>query len=353
MKFALLDPRNTPEACASNDAIFAAGPVMGIEVTIPALAARCTLGNIDPQHLGTRYPDRGQLFTAPTINLSAIDIAADISRLPSAITLATIRPDVDAVGGMAIISINSTMTDWPDPSWIDRAALISAADRFAQGPWQPATVPTRDNPWPTGAGGTTATPELAALSAMCEDRNATLDRRVEMMSDWLLTGILPGARSSEDDDSYGYTLYELEVYRDRTALIAAIEGGTIKVTSHRQFAVAESRHRAALQIGYSVAPLVVAYNPEFRWPSGDITSKFTIARWPGESDVSGMDWPGLIRALNVSEDQAYNLDESPLGHPGKWGGSSSIVGSPQGMASRLSLDQVVNIVAQSWESANA
>lgn len=46
LNFALLDPRPIPAAAEANDRVFNAGPVLGIEVTVPALAARC-IGNIE------------------------------------------------------------------------------------------------------------------------------------------------------------------------------------------------------------------------------------------------------------------------------------------------------------------
>ncbi len=78
-RFATLDPRNVPAATETNEKVFSRDcgiclhssgqldgetcrycggtgrvslPVLGIEVTVPALAARCSLGNIDPQHSG-------------------------------------------------------------------------------------------------------------------------------------------------------------------------------------------------------------------------------------------------------------------------------------------------------------
>jgi len=50
-KFAILDPRPIPAAIEANDKVFASGPVYGVEVTVPALAKRCTF-NLDPQHTG-------------------------------------------------------------------------------------------------------------------------------------------------------------------------------------------------------------------------------------------------------------------------------------------------------------
>ena len=49
MKYGILDPRKTPEAQVNNNALLNE-QTLGIEVTIPELADRCKLGNIDPQH---------------------------------------------------------------------------------------------------------------------------------------------------------------------------------------------------------------------------------------------------------------------------------------------------------------
>ena len=47
--YGILDPRKTSEAQANNNTLLGE-KTLGIEVTIPELAVRCKLGNIDPQH---------------------------------------------------------------------------------------------------------------------------------------------------------------------------------------------------------------------------------------------------------------------------------------------------------------
>jgi hypothetical protein len=93
-KFALLDPRPIPAAVEANEKVFVTGPVYGIEVTVPALAALC-IYNLDPQHSG------GDASTA------AIE-AALTEELPLAgTTLATVRADLDAVGAMAVFALRA------------------------------------------------------------------------------------------------------------------------------------------------------------------------------------------------------------------------------------------------------
>lgn len=87
--FVILDPRPIPAAKEANEKIFADGSVFGIEVTIPELAKRC-VGNIDPQHTG------GDVTRAAIEEAMVVD-------LPSAPTIATVRPDLDSIGAMAIM----------------------------------------------------------------------------------------------------------------------------------------------------------------------------------------------------------------------------------------------------------
>ncbi len=47
VKFLQFDLRRSADALDKNEGIFMLGQVLGIEVTVPALASRCTVGNLD------------------------------------------------------------------------------------------------------------------------------------------------------------------------------------------------------------------------------------------------------------------------------------------------------------------
>lgn len=86
--FGLLHPAaGTAAERADNDRVLGLH-TLGIEVTVPALAVRCELGNIDPQHDGGG--DRR----------TAVEVCFDWPLPPDGARLATIRPDLDALGGM-------------------------------------------------------------------------------------------------------------------------------------------------------------------------------------------------------------------------------------------------------------
>lgn len=301
--FKILDPRNIPAAIASNDAIFAEAPkgVLGIEVTVPALAARCTLGNIDPQHTGG---DVGQ---------AAIEAACTCPFPADEAVLATVRADLDSVGAMAVLALRREIGDAVATSY--RIKQIADFDKSATGPWQPATLPASANAWPRWENGLER--GLGALSAMVFDHKLPFSERVAIMKEWLMTG--PDAipvRYAEQSDA------------DRADLIRALESNEIHREVRDGIAVVETGHKAATTVGYSLAPVMVALNPEFRFGGGEPHRKFTICAWSAQhADIKS----ALVELAEFE--------------PG-WGGSPTIGGSPQGVSSALTIDQVVGVVAK-------
>ncbi len=108
----------------------------------------------------------------------------------------------------------------------------------------------------------------------------------------------------------------------------ALASGQIQIEKVGEVAVVTSTHRAATGVGYMLAPVVVALNPEFRVQGGEPHRKFTICQFSsGYCDISG--------ALQ-------ELSELEKG----WGGSPSIGGSPQGVSSTLTTEQVVEVITR-------
>lgn len=303
-KYALLDPRPIPAATEANEKVFASGPVYGIEVTVPALAARCVY-NLDPQHTGG------------DANLAAIE-AALTEELPlSGAILATVRADLDAVGAMAIIALREQ--DFVlSPETMSRVALVAAADTFARGNW-PGTrpLPNTDNPWPAESTSAESTRELAAIAAAIADFKVPIDDRVGWMINWLLCGQEPEQ-------------YRAQVERERLDLIAAIEAGEVKITRFNRITAIETTHRAATMIGYLTAPIVVALNPAFKLGGGDAHKKFTVCQYT----AGYVDLKAVVAELASME--------------AGWGGSPTIIGSPQGVGSTLTIDDVVMMVERHY-----
>jgi hypothetical protein len=83
-----------------------------------------------------------------------------------------------------------------------------------------------------------------------------------------------------------------------------------------------------MAMGYSRAPVVIALNPAFAPGGGEPIRKFTIAAY----EPQWLDIPAALAELNELEQG--------------WGGSPTIGGSPQGVSSTLSVEQVVDVVAR-------
>jgi hypothetical protein len=361
--FSLLDPRPIPAAIEANEKVFA-NPVYGVEVTVPALATKCS-ANLDPQHSDSNA------------DLAAIEVALTAELPVDGMTLATVRADLDSVGAMALLSLraesvfekrlvehhawheaySAASDDCPfqdmredgfySAEW-DRIEMVATADKFARGGWPgPKPLPTRNNLWPEESAGAESSRPLAAINAAVSDFKVPLAGRVSTMMTWLLTGEEPEQ-------------YRQQVEKERMDTITALESGAV---SHRvasfavwcnacaaytssskeggwyvcpncgemaftepRIAVVESTHRAATMVGYSLAPVVVALNSTFRQGSGDPYRKFTICAFEAK----------FAKIKNALTELA-SLEAG-------WGGSPTIGGSPQGISSTLTIDQVVEVV---------
>ncbi|MGH7096307.1 MAG: hypothetical protein ACREE4_01455 [Stellaceae bacterium] len=300
-RFALLHPAPRDDAeRRHNDAVL--GPeTLGIEVTVPALAARCGLGNIDPQHTGGGDPR------------AAIEACLDYEPLPPAgACLVTIRPDLDAFGGMAVLELRARGIPL-DPALRERVGTIAKQDRFAVGPWpgsQPLPKTLREL-LALETGGET----LAPLAAAVADHALAVEPRVASVVHWLEHGELPATH--------------LRAVEQRTArLLAAISSGDAQFDTIAEGRIALVRGSAdgLLRLGYCLAPIVIALNPAFRFRGGPAHIKFTVAQY----EQGYVDLAGVVRDLSAVE-------------PG-WGGSATIIGSPQGRSSRLPFDAVTAAV---------
>jgi hypothetical protein len=287
-QYALLDPR----PAAPNESVFSRGPVLGIEIAVDQLARRCQLGNIDPQHLGGD-PGRAAVEEA---------VVADLP--PLGAILATVRPDPDSIGAMAVLELRAAGT-------LSRAAtarirLIAKTDIWRRGPW-PGPLP--DTLPPEGLGGA-----LEPIGALVADDRIPLADRVRRMMEWLDTG------TCEDVDRVaGELAAEHEAALARTSVGLSATG---------KVAVVAGPYRHGMALGYRLAPVVVAENPSFVFQGGAPHRKVTIAQY----ELGWVDLPATVSVLGASE-------------PG-WGGSPTICGSPQGEPCRLPTADIVAVVEE-------
>lgn len=202
MKFSFLETKNPADITNPNG-------TLGIEVTIPEVAALCHLGNLDGQHSvpGTyaRYIGRAAIDIAAT---EAAQILYNPGQqidpdAPGGVTLVTCRADLDSVGAMAVLVLRALglggaewchdyerySFDLPSPAR-DRIMAIANADGFVRSDrWEPSPLPTVENPWPR-AGAIDSTKGLAHLGMICSPRRGDvtlpLNERVAVIAHWLL-----------------------------------------------------------------------------------------------------------------------------------------------------------------------
>ena len=299
-EYALLDPRpgadNSLWQQRQQD-------MFGIEVTVPALARMCKHGNCDPQHTEAWGNAR-----------CAIEAAMTMKPPRRRAVLATVRADLDSVGAMAVLTIRKGLIEsdsdddvTTEPGFQDRVDRIIKADTFNNGPW-PGTRPLpSEDEWDREEG------FLGGIAAAVADHRETLTTRVIWMDSWLRTG-----RVRSD--------YHEKAYAEYISMVRALEQGKVGILTFRvsdaMLAVVTSQHRWGLGIGYRTAPVVIAINPEFIFQGGEKHRKVTIAQYRAEY----FDADELKAHLNELE-------------PG-WGGSNTIIGSPQGVSTELNDDAI-------------
>lgn len=299
MKYAVLDVKGR------NDEVLGVR-TLGIEVTIPEFVARCGLGNIDPQHTGS------------DATRAAIEECLTVALPPEDAILVTVRPDLDAIGGMAVLTIRAKGLKLSSEA-LDRVRLIVEADKFAHGEWSgPRPLPAKEE-WDiddyASASADDLHSKLAAIGGAIVDYKLPVAERVALEEKWILTGEEPAE-------------YRRKYNEERKQIADAIAAGKIQVSTAAdgKIAVVVSEYRAGTSIGYCLAPVVVLLNPVFRFEGGEPHRKFTVCQFKeGYVDLRAM-----VVELNERE-------------PG-WGGSPTIIGSPQGSGSELDMTEVLSIV---------
>ncbi len=295
MIFKLLDPRKNKEAQKNNDQIFRGDwkKIIGIEVTIPDLAKRCDI-NIDPQH------------TQKNLDKAAIEEVLELPFLENHgdnVLVVTIRPDLDSIGSMSVLLMRqypqSDLIDWS----LGRIADIANFDKFKQGKWKAKPLPKK-----------LEVTDLEVMGLVVSDHDLELDLRIRLMESFLEFNVLPDG-------------YKQKALDKKKAQIRGLYNGEIKIEK-QEYGVAyvESSHRGALEMGYCSAPIVVATNNEMIGEKYKYYKKHTIC----QHELGYLDLEKVTQDLNKIEKG--------------WGGSLTIIGSPQGISSIIGKERILEIV---------
>lgn len=293
------DPR--PQGAEQNEKIFALGRILGVEVTIPALAVRCSDGNLD-HHGQDSTPDtpsaceQAMTFGFPYDWVVGQDGGQRPTEWPAPV-LATVRPDADSVTAMAVIE--NRLADRP----IDRdlIAAVGTFDRFGPSAGKPDA-------------------RVNAIARKAADFKLPLEERVAWVAD-----LLAGTNKSEE-------IAALVAAHD-SELADARKASGLTLHADGRIACVVSTHRFGTTLGYESASVVVAMNPSMPVDPKDSSKgtyrKFTVCRYDSHIPC---DLPAALKELQALEEG--------------WGGRGDIFGSPQGISSTLTVEQVIEVVSR-------
>ncbi len=292
MKFSYfqLDPR--PQGAEQNGQILNDFNVVGVEVTIPALASRC-LVNLD--HHGVA--DTAETPSACEQALDWKGVADEAINFTKPSCLVTIRPDADSVTTMAVLH-NRSFDRQVD---CDLVAAVGRFDRLGPSAGKPEA-------------------RVTAIARKACDFKVALADRVQWIAD-----LLAGADKTVE-------IAELNSAHD-SELEAARKASELTLHANGRIACVISTHRFGTTLGYESASVVVAQNHSMlvdpKDPSKGVYNKYTVCRYDSHTPC---DLPAALKELQALE--------------AGWGGRGDIFGSPQGVSSTLSVEQVIGVVSR-------
>lgn len=234
----------------------AVNPVVhfGVEITIPGYENITNLDHHRP----------GDTSETPSSAEQAL-----ICKLPEEGTnIATVRPDADSMTAMAVLHLRMNDVVFNET----HVREIGKFDRF--GP----SAGEMNNP-------------VAAIWELASDFSKNMEVRV-----LLISRILTGKMSEKEmEEIVSKRVQKLEDAR-KNSTIEVRESQGVKI------AMVESSHRFATNLGYELAPIVVAKNPlmsvDFKDPSKGTCIKYTICRY--DSNVP-CDIESIMKSLNSLE----------------------------------------------------
>jgi len=229
--------------------------------------------------------------------------------------MATVRPDLDSVGAMATILLKLENKEEKINKKLIEA--IGILDRMGPGVFKKEGKELLE----------LTEEEFEKVNKICKAasynvliklRNLPLEEKVYFMKKLLTDEI----DEKEIESLYEENEKDLEKAKKESKIEDIIdEEEKVKVV------FIEGSNLRAMEIGYEHAPVIIAYNPQFKWPDGHITPKFTIARYD----------------KYVKFDIKSFLEELKKKNP-KWGGQENIIGSPQGEDPNISKEEMIELV---------
>lgn len=275
--------------------------LIGLEVTHKLLNQQLDL-NIDPQHN----------FDA-NLCTCVEDLIKNLEKISNQIQnkkiwLFFLKTDLDSVAAASVLDLHiNNMIDFTSDDINERIKSIADYDRHGR-KWNPKNQQIKNiigEKIPRG------------LFMLVSGWKNSLEYKIETMKEWITTGTFT--------DVEQYNLMATKNFKE------ALASSKIEEIIPGKLVFIKSNKRGACGIGYQLAPIVIAMNPSFRFGFG-------------EKRVYGRKW--VIAQCDEGFVPMLDILRSILEMESGWGGSRTIIGSPQDRPSHITKDDLVSAVKE-------
>ncbi len=286
---------------------------IGFEITHRLLGKNLDL-NIDPQHKKTN-------ITKQTCVEKLMELLPIIKKniINKKIWLFFLKTDLDSIAAAATLELYLNNTSISEPIVQKRIFNIANYDRHGR-KWNPKF--NQKNKYKTEETKQIKYKIPRGLFMLISGWKNTLEYKIQTMKEWILTG----------------TFQDIEKY-NKMAIVnfkESLNNSKIEIIIPNKLVLVKSNKRGACGIGYQFAPIVIAMNPSFRFGFGD-------NRVYGRKWVVAQCDDGFITMSDVLR----NMLEMEYG----WGGSNTIIGSPQDSPSRITKEDMISAVTEVVEKS--
>ncbi len=267
--------------------------LIGLEVTIPEISRKLTF-NIDPQHAWSNE-------TGITCIEKFRSFLPNFGKMKEKeLHVFFLKPDLDSISAAAILDIYLENPLWMFQEEIEtRISAIAEYDRHGR----------------SRCGFSHKTKIPRGLFMYISGWKNNIYDKISLTKNWLLEGTF---KDMSKFNRIADKKFKQSIFNSK-----------IEIIIPKKIVFIRSPSRGACGIGYKYAPVTIALNPSYRF--GIDESRIYGKKWIIAQQSDGfIDMSGILEELIGIE-------------PG-WGGSPSIIGSPQDKPSKLLKDDIIDIV---------
>ena len=272
--------------------------LIGLEITIPEISKKMTY-NIDPQH-NSKLWAFGKECGSTCIEKFKKILPSIGEMTGKELHIFFLKPDLDSISAAAVLDIYLD-----NPLWIlqedisERINAVAEYDRHGRSKFSYSMKIPR------------------GLFMYISGWKNNICDKINLTKTWLLDGTF---KNISKFNRIADRKFKQSLFNSKTEIIIP-----------KKLVFIKSVNRGACGIGYKYAPVTIALNPSYRFGIDD--SRIYGKKWIIAQQTDGfVDMGGIL----------YELSKIENG----WGGSPSIIGSPQDRPSKILKDDIVDIVTK-------